>query len=50
MISLGLEMQHMLSVQESICLSRNKLTWLKGPEHGAGDVDIGWSFVSIKHN
>lgn len=41
MINFGLEMQHMLLEQGSICLSKNELTRLKGPENGAGDPDTG---------
>lgn len=52
MISFGLEMHHMLSVQRSIRLSKHELTWWKGPENRADDLDSGWSFASnvIKQN
>lgn len=49
MICFGLEMQHMLMVQGSICLYKNELLIrVKGPENE--DLDTGWSFASIKHN
>lgn len=43
MISSGLE-QHMLAAPGTICLSKNELFWLKGPEKGVCDLDTVWRF------
>lgn len=42
MISSGLEKQHMLAAPGTICLSKNELFWLKGPEKGVCDLDTVW--------
>lgn len=44
MMSFGLERKHMLAAPGTICLSKNELFWLKGPEKGVCDLDTGWSF------
>lgn len=43
MISSGLE-KHMLAAPGTICLSKNELFWLKGPEKGVCDLDTVWRF------
>lgn len=44
MISFGLEKKHMSAAPGTICLSKNELFWLKGPEKGVCDLDTVWSF------
>lgn len=44
MISSGLEKQHMLAAPGTICLSKNELFWLKGPEKGVCGLDTVWHF------